>query len=327
MSRPSNGAALSAAAAVSVAVVLAAIIRRSQQSARLRRHRRWVYRAGFQSLHREMDAAVRLAVTCGEAMLATPRASTSFKDSKNGKGGIDPQTATDVDNERLVMDTLKAEFPEVRVRLLMSGAFHRVCSVCSCARVRSARPARAVRVALAQVDLAALDGLALAVVPFVGQLERRDRRLLRMPLEERRLLHRGARHADRLLDGAAALLDVVVDTQHSGDNNSGPSLSLVFEFLPYQQILGRCSAVCRAWSQISTSKIEEWKLLETKAHAVRGLKGRSAGKLRGPTGLTVLPDGTLYSAWVQSHPFARSQHTPYLPRPSPGRARRQRQFS
>ena len=137
MSRPSNGAALSAAAAVSVAVVLAAIIRRSQQSARLRRHRRWVYRAGFQSLHREMDAAVRLAVTCGEAMLATPRASTSFKDSKNGKGGIDPQTATDVDNERLVMDTLKAEFPEVRVRLLMSGAFHRVCSVCSCARVRT----------------------------------------------------------------------------------------------------------------------------------------------------------------------------------------------
>lgn len=94
-------------------------------------------------------------------------------------------------------------------------------------------------------------------------------------------------------NSAAAASSPVVLNEHSPIASESDFLSLVFEFLPYQQILGRCSAVCRAWSQISTSKIEEWKLLETKAHAVRGLKGRSAGKLRGPSGLTVLPDGTL----------------------------------
>ena len=41
-------------------------------------------------------------------MLATAGAAASMKD---GAGGIDPQTATDLANERLVMDTLAAEFP------------------------------------------------------------------------------------------------------------------------------------------------------------------------------------------------------------------------
>jgi len=42
-------------------------------------------------------------------MLATAGASATLKD---GKSGIDPQTATDLANERLVMDTLAAAFPD-----------------------------------------------------------------------------------------------------------------------------------------------------------------------------------------------------------------------
>jgi len=75
----------------------------------MQRHLRWVRRAGLASLQHEMAVAVELAVACGEAMLASSGTSANMKDGKNG---IDPQTATDLSNERLVLDTLSATFPD-----------------------------------------------------------------------------------------------------------------------------------------------------------------------------------------------------------------------
>ena len=69
-------------------------------------------------------------------------------------------------------------------------------------------------------------------------------------------------------------------------------LSLVFEFLPMAQVL-RNSAVCSSWRRCAQEKLDEWRLLETEGHAVRGLKGSSTGKFRGPAAMTPLPSGGL----------------------------------
>ena len=70
---------------------------------------KWVRKLGFKTLRMELLIACDLAIQCGEAMLATAGASAKLKD---GQGGIDPQTKTDLTNERLVMDTLAATFPD-----------------------------------------------------------------------------------------------------------------------------------------------------------------------------------------------------------------------
>ena len=106
MSSPTlNLVAVSFAAILTVAIVS----RRPRRSAKLRRHLDWLRRAGFNSLHAEREVAVELAIACGEAMLRSAGTDARMKD---GKDGIDPQTATDLANERLVMETLGARFPE-----------------------------------------------------------------------------------------------------------------------------------------------------------------------------------------------------------------------
>jgi len=62
---------------------------------------------GTHPLAAEIATAVDLALSCGAAMLQTEGASASFKDA----GGIDPTTATDLSNERLVLETLRKRFP------------------------------------------------------------------------------------------------------------------------------------------------------------------------------------------------------------------------
>ena len=101
-------ATLAALSIAGVAVLIAAA-RSRRRSVRALRHMRWVRAAGFKTLQREMSVAVDLAIQCGEAMLATAGASATLKD---GLKGIDPQTATDLANERLVLDTLRAAFPD-----------------------------------------------------------------------------------------------------------------------------------------------------------------------------------------------------------------------
>ena len=70
-------------------------------------------------------------------------------------------------------------------------------------------------------------------------------------------------------------------------------LSSIFEFLSYAQVIN-CSAVCKIWQQCAREKLDEWQVIETEeCHAVRGLKGRSPGKMRGPSSIAVLPGGEL----------------------------------
>ena len=108
---------LSIVAAIVVAGLAARALNHHRRSARRRRHVRWVRRVGFSTLNAEMETAVRLAVECGEAMLRVASAARNEKGGgasatlKDGKHGIDPQTATDLANERLVFDTLQAMFP------------------------------------------------------------------------------------------------------------------------------------------------------------------------------------------------------------------------
>jgi hypothetical protein len=78
----------------------------------------------------------------------------------------------------------------------------------------------------------------------------------------------------------------------SANTSASDVLSLVFEFLPMQQVV-RNAAVCSAWRRCAAEKLDEWRLLETTGHVVRGLKGRSRGKMRGPSCLTTLPGGAL----------------------------------
>ena len=68
----------------------------------------WVGTVGFRSFAQEVDVAVGLALKCGENMRATAGAAALFKD---GDDGIDPQTATDLENERLVTAGLREAFP------------------------------------------------------------------------------------------------------------------------------------------------------------------------------------------------------------------------
>jgi hypothetical protein len=70
-------------------------------------------------------------------------------------------------------------------------------------------------------------------------------------------------------------------------------LSSIFEFLSYAQVIN-CSAVSKIWQQCAREKLDEWQIIETEqSHAVRGLKGRSPGKMRGPSSIAVLPGGEL----------------------------------
>ena len=74
---------------------------------------------------------------------------------------------------------------------------------------------------------------------------------------------------------------------------SADCLSLTLEFLSYANVV-RVSAVCRLWNRAARWKLDEWALIEPcKGHVVRGLKGRSFGKLRGPSAITSLPSGGL----------------------------------
>ena len=54
-------------------------------------------------------------------------------------------------------------------------------------------------------------------------------------------------------------------------------------------------AVCTAWRRAAREKLQEWSIIETegKSHAVRGLKGKSMGKLRAPSSIAVLPDRSI----------------------------------
>ena len=63
---------------------------------------------------REARTAVALARRCGAAMLRANRAARETK-WKDGDGGIDPCTATDLANERLVVEGLARAFPGHRV--------------------------------------------------------------------------------------------------------------------------------------------------------------------------------------------------------------------
>jgi len=112
LSIPSGNPRAAVAAVAFVLVGLLALSRR-RTSAATARHLRWIRSVSFRSLTTEIDVAARLAVQCGEAMLAAGAAADSAPDTrlKDGKHGIDPQTATDLANERLVVDTLKATFP------------------------------------------------------------------------------------------------------------------------------------------------------------------------------------------------------------------------
>ena len=93
---------LSIVAAIVVAGFAARALNHHRRSARRRRHVRWVRRVGFSTLNAEMETAVRLAVECGEAMLSVASAARNEKGAsttlKDGKHGIDPQTATDLAN-------------------------------------------------------------------------------------------------------------------------------------------------------------------------------------------------------------------------------------
>jgi len=105
-------AALSIAAAGSAAALLLVLRRRRDPR---HRHLAWVARlmaeGKLPALREEMFVAVTLALECGEAIRATTSAKTMWKDAQ----GIDPVTATDQANEKLVTDTLKRRFPSHRV--------------------------------------------------------------------------------------------------------------------------------------------------------------------------------------------------------------------
>jgi len=108
-------AAVAAATSAALLLLGVAFARRRHTSSAVARHARKVRAIGFKTLKTEMDVAVRLAVQCGEAMLSAAAADDAPAPSpmlKDGKHGIDPQTATDLANERLVIDTLKATFPK-----------------------------------------------------------------------------------------------------------------------------------------------------------------------------------------------------------------------
>ena len=104
---PSATSAAATSLAIAGAVLLFAVARRRRPK-RLAFHQRWVSKADLKAFKKEIEVAVELAIECGEAMLKTAGAEASMKD---GQDGIDPQTAVDLSNERLVMDTLKVQFP------------------------------------------------------------------------------------------------------------------------------------------------------------------------------------------------------------------------
>lgn len=109
------GAALGAAGALAAVTLLHD---KQRRKSRMDRHLQWVRSAGFSMLQDELEVAVGLAVQCGEAMLAAcsasqaaSRAATLKGPSTQAQSSIDPQTATDLANEKLVMDTLASRFP------------------------------------------------------------------------------------------------------------------------------------------------------------------------------------------------------------------------
>lgn len=104
--------------AAGAAYAIIELRKREEKESRLRRHLKWVQEAGFATLREELEVAVELAVQCGEAMLAAcdpvngaDREAVFKGPSTAAQGSIDPQTATDLANERLVMETLSKRFP------------------------------------------------------------------------------------------------------------------------------------------------------------------------------------------------------------------------
>ena len=71
----------------------------------------WVRTAKFGSKYRdEIETAVGLALQCGEAMRSAAQSQRS-KTLKDGQEGIDPVTATDLENEAIVSRGLRERFP------------------------------------------------------------------------------------------------------------------------------------------------------------------------------------------------------------------------
>ena len=71
------------------------------------------------------------------------------------------------------------------------------------------------------------------------------------------------------------------------------ALCLVLEFLSYEQIV-RSSRYARSGAAVPRDKLDEWALVEPiKGHAYWGLKGRSFGKMRGPSSVSATSDGGL----------------------------------
>jgi len=107
----SKALAATVAAGVAAFAAYALITRVPSNSERARRR---VVSAGLgaSSLREELQVAIELAWQCGANMVSVDRdAAPKFKDDAN----VDPVTATDEENERLVVEGLRQRFPEHKV--------------------------------------------------------------------------------------------------------------------------------------------------------------------------------------------------------------------
>ena len=76
-------------------------------------HHSWVRTADLGSMSDAAETAVDLALRCGQSMrsASASQRKKALKDSNAKAGGIDPVTETDVANERLITEGLRARFP------------------------------------------------------------------------------------------------------------------------------------------------------------------------------------------------------------------------
>jgi fructose-1,6-bisphosphatase/inositol monophosphatase family enzyme len=114
------GKATALITASSIAILAFWTLRRRHDDLRthrlIRRHQRWLRDCGLSDKWQvEVSVAVALACKCGANMLRGTTTPASLKrdvrESPTLAASIDPQTVVDVENERLVMDTLAERFP------------------------------------------------------------------------------------------------------------------------------------------------------------------------------------------------------------------------
>lgn len=120
LGRYAGAAALVAASSLALWWRMRRDVGPEDEASRVRRHRRLLLGKFSDKWRAEIDVAVELAIRCGTNMRkcvggSSAQMKADARESPSLVASIDPQTEVDIENERLVMDTLAETFPDAVV--------------------------------------------------------------------------------------------------------------------------------------------------------------------------------------------------------------------